>query len=667
MPIRPILPRSTRRRARPALSGAVPAILLAVAGIGLSCSGRSKPPDVVLITIDTVRADRVGAWGDSRGLTPEIDRLARHGTAFSRTTAQVPLTTPSHASILTGTYPTYHGVRKNGGFRLDPAFDTLPEIFRDAGYQTAGFVSSFALNAIYGFDQGFETWDDVEAGRETMHMDAPKDGTPTQSTYPERPGGETVTRALRWLELAPKGRPVFLWVHLYDPHFPYTPVQEYAARFRDDPYRGEIAATDAEIGRLLGGLRAGRSTVIALLSDHGEAFGEKGEWQHGFFLYETTLHVPMLFVAPGRVPPGSIRADLAQSVDLFPTLLGLAGLSWSGPHQGRDLFAAAPSGDPLAYGETLYGKLSYGWSDLRMVRRDDMKYIMSPSPELYDLAQDPGEGTNILLSQPGEGAGLAREIGPILAVKPDLPESAGVVAVSHEEAEALASLGYIGSARVVAGRAGLDDNPGRGVDPRLALPWSNALGHLDSLAMRGAADSALALADQIAAAREAGIPIRLSAGGRLYNWRRYDRALRIFKMLADEAPQDADVFVNLGTCYLSTGQVEPARAALWKAIALNPGNALARLNLARSFANFGEPDSALLHVRDAVRLDPTDPNSRVLLTKILVEKGHVEEAYAAVREALRLAPANAEALELRFKLETTYPELKENPRAAHSG
>src|SRR5262245_39153821 len=362
---------------------------------------------------------------------------------------------------MTGTYPPYHGVRKNGGFALDPSFDTLAEILRGNGYRTGAFLSSFSLNHIFGLDQGFDVYDDVAATKDLI-TEGEVEGT-RRLIYPERRSAETVDRALSWFRSTSR-KPAFLWVHLFDAHTPYAPASPFDTLYSGDPYRGEIAAMDVEIGRLLDAVRSRRPLVVALLADHGEGLWDHGEETHGFFLYEECLRVPLVLAAEGRVPAGAIRADLAQTVDLVPTLLDLAGVRWSGPLQGEDLAASSPPSDSLAYAETLYGKLTYSWSDLRALRSGDWKYIAGPAPELYDLSSDPGETRDLYAADPGRDEDLASRLRPILSMKPDLPESAGTVTMTHEEAEALAALGYVGSARLTADKGSLDEALGIGID-----------------------------------------------------------------------------------------------------------------------------------------------------------------------------------------------------------
>jgi len=630
----------------------------------LSCAGRARHANILLITIDTTRADRIGAYGDHRALTPAIDRLALDGVEFCRATSQVPLTLPSHCSMMTGTYPSYHGVRKNGGFALDPYFDTMAEILRDAGYRTGAFLSAFSLNHIYGLTQGFDVYDDVAAGKEFLTKGDVL-GTP-QMRFPERPAAQTVDSALAWLGGA-GNRPVFLWVHLFDPHDPYEPPAPYTKVFADDPYRGEIAAMDREIERLLEAFAARGEQIVVLLADHGESLGDHGESTHGYLLYEPTLHIPLVMGGAARLGRGVIRADIAETIDLLPTLLALLGVEWSAPLQGRDLMAAGAPAESIGYAESLFGKLSYDWSDLRMVRSGDLKYLHGPSPEIYDLSVDPGEGKSLFGESRSDADRLLGQLREILAMKPDLPETAGQVEIGKEEAEALAALGYIGSANLTGKRVGLDEVYGAGIDPKAGLPCIGLAHKMGAMLSRGQIDSAVTVAQEAGADPNAGTSLRLSIIAYLVKWGRSAVARTLAERLVLDEPASGDARVNLAASCIELGDLPAAREALVGALSLNPASPMAHFNLGRLHFIEGDRDSAIASLRESVRLDPSQVPVLMLLTRILREKGHAEEAYATVREAVRRQPENAEARAIKNELEQEYPELLEIPVPARKG
>src|SRR3954465_1467078 len=353
-------------------------------------SSRSSPPDrpnVLLVTIDTLRADHVGCYGYTNASTPTIDALAKRGVRFETAVAHVPLTGPSHASILTGQIPLGHGFRNNSGFTLSPQVKTAAEDFRQAGYRTAGFVSGFPLDRRFGFSRGFDDYDD--------HL--PKGNDRRRTPYVERFADATTDAALRWLEARTTGSgPWFLWVHYYDPHAPYEPPPDLAARFSPSPYDGEIAFVDRELQRLLSAVSTrgdtGR-TFTLVTADHGESLGEHGEGTHGLFVYDATLHVPWIMAGPG-IPAGRVVPTVARSIDVLPTLLDYAGLRPPAPMDGRSLRPAADGqsmSDAPAYSESLYPELELGWAPLHAMRLGRFKLIDAPRAELYDVLADRGE------------------------------------------------------------------------------------------------------------------------------------------------------------------------------------------------------------------------------------------------------------------------------------
>lgn len=642
-------------------------VILIASLLAVTCgTSGARRPDILLITVDTTRADRVGTYGDHLAHTPVLDALAASGALFPHATCQIPLTAPSHASILTAAYPPYHGVRKNGGFALDPAFDTLPEILHDAGYKCGAFLSSFALNQLYGFAQGFEVFDDIDATREFLVIVEGGGQAAQRMTYPERHSRETIDAALAWLAKAGHG-PVFLWVHVYDPHTPYEPPAPFDRIHAGDPYRGEMAAMDQQLGRLLDAFAARGPTIVALTGDHGEAFGEKGEHTHGFLIYESTMHVPLMVAYPGRVAGGAVRDDLAQTIDLMPTILALADVPWGGPMQGRDLTSQEPARDVVSYMESLYGKIEYRWSDLRAIRSGDWKLIRGHHDELYDLGRDPGENADRALDEPAIVERLQARLPAVLADKPDLPDTAGVVEVSPEEAEALAALGYIGSARVVKNRAGLDEQLGIGRDPREGVPWASQAGRIDSLMQKGLRDSALALAEKIGAAEEGGPVVRLAAGGMLFNLGHYDTALRIFEAVQREAPDYADVYVNIGATKIALLRFAEAREPLDRALSIDPDSPLGNFNLGRLLVQEGKLDSAIAPLRKTIEADSRQVPALLLLSRIYLQKGYAEDSYKTVVDVLEIQPNNADAREIKMHLERQYPELVESTRHDKAG
>jgi len=417
------------------------AALATIAALVLAGCGRQKLAErIVLITLDTTRADHLGCYGYGKGETPNLDRLAGESTLFEHALSPVAVTLPAHSSIFTGLYPAQHGVHCNGTFRLDSSQRTMAEILKEAGFATFAVPSSFAVARRFGLAQGFDEFLDpfVEEGTKKLPLDT------------ERKAEEVASLGIEWLGRQ-AGRKVFVWLHFYDPHWRYQPPFPFSVRFRDRPYDGEIAYTDQEIGRVLEALRSdpdawGR-TLLIVVGDHGEGLYEHGESSHGVLAYQSTLHVPLLIKPPG----GRHRARFAErvsQVDLLPTVLeyaglpslqGLSGIGLRPAMEGKALPARA------LYFEALSGALNYGWSSLEGIVRGNFKLIDGVDPELYDLAADPDETHNLLPSDQARADELRQELNEALAAfGAGKKEADGGQLLDAEAIERLASLGYVG-------------------------------------------------------------------------------------------------------------------------------------------------------------------------------------------------------------------------------
>lgn len=438
------------------------------------------PRNLLLITVDTLRADALGFAGNTEVSTPALDRLAEAGRVFTDTHAQNVVTLPSHTNILTGLYPYQHGVRNNGGFKLGPDVPTLATILHKAGFATAAVVGSFALDSRYGLGRGFDLYDDEFGG-------APEGQGEHLFTYAERPGSEVVARGTRWWN-EHRGQRRFLWLHLFDPHAPYQPPAPFAAEYSKQPYLGEVAAVDSYLAPLLDAFLSGREapTLIVFTADHGEALGEHGELTHSFFAYEPTLKVPLVLWGPGVTPGRDDR--VAQHVDILPTALGALGVAAPSGLPGRSLLGPA---DPsrVVYFESLSPNLEFGAAPLRGVIRGHMKLIELPIPELYDLASDPGETRNLFRDRPRE----AHELAAALPRESVWPPEAGKIA--PDEAAELQSLGYLGSSAPRKAAYGPED------DPKNLIGLDRKLNSMVQLYTAGRYDEAVRLGREIVAAR----------------------------------------------------------------------------------------------------------------------------------------------------------------------
>ena len=434
---------------------AVPWIVaLAATGACLSCrsTGRSVTrPNILLVTIDTLRADHVGAYGFRAAKTPAIDALAARGVLFEHAFTSVPATLAAHATILTGRLPPHHGVRGNSFYKLPDTVPTLATALAGHGYRTGAVIGAAVLNHQFGLNRGFSSYDDQT------------DSARADVLIAERSAAAVVTNAISWLSEGSPRAPFFLWVHLFDPHDPYVPPEPFKTQFSESPYDGEIAYVDSQLGRLLDALAARGGldrTLVVVTSDHGESLGEHREATHGIFLYDATLHVPLIVAGPGVARGERRNEGPVGLVDLLPTVLGRAAVPVPANLDGRDLFDARSGTREFIYAETFLTSDFYNWSELRAVRSSTTKFVQAPQPEIYDLTNDPRETINLAAGRPQEVARLAQATAAIGRATQE--RSATQVVVDEDLAGRLRSLGYVAG----TGRTG-DQTPTSGrPDPK---------------------------------------------------------------------------------------------------------------------------------------------------------------------------------------------------------
>jgi choline-sulfatase len=630
-------------------------VCAAAAAAAYFLAGPRPRPNVLLVTIDTLRADRLGCYGYRSGDTPVLDALAARGVRFPIAVAHAPLTAPSHASILTGLLPLGHGVRDNGTFVLPPSPTTVAEVFRGAGYRTAAFVSGFPLDHRFGFARGFETYDDRLL----------RGGDTRRASYVERSATATTNEAVAWVRATPA--PWFAWVHYFDPHSPYEPPPDLAARFAASPYDGEVASVDRELGRLLAAAEAGPArTLVLVTSDHGESLGEHGEATHGVFVYDSTLRVPWIMAGP-RIPRGRAPSVVARGIDVAPTLLDYAGLRAPGAMQGRSLRPAADGRemeDAPAYAESLFCQLNLGWAPLHAWRTARWKLIDAPRPELYDLATDPAEARDVSSARREEADTLRSGLRRALETHP--PEASTVP--SDEARERLRALGYVGGTAPTR-PTGRDPKDGIALVERLERGLAEARARpavaIEELTAFLAEDPDAPLArryraiayqyaqrydDSVADIRalETRGPLSLDdltvLAESLRLAGRHGEALAALDRAAAADPRAPEPALLRGRTLRAMGRSDAAGVAFRQALALDPGNAEARRGLGELALERGAADEAASLLEANVAGDPTDAAALVKLGVARMRGGRVDEALALFERAVALEPDNPEAL-----------------------
>ena len=598
---------------------------------------RHWPDNVLLITLDTTRADRLGCYGYAGAETPALDNLARGGVRFSRAYTHVPLTLCSHATMMTGLLPPEHGLRDNGWGSLDPSIPTLAESFRSRGYRTAAFLASFSLDKRFGLNRGFDMYDDrmepAVRGGELLTM--------------ETPGNVVCDRALAWLEKNGRKR-FFCWVHFYDPHLPYAPPASYRAPHKD-PYDGEVAFMDAQIKRLVDFLDkaglAGRTLIVAC-GDHGEALaGEHGEVGHGQFVYDATLRVPLLLYGPGVVPAGKTDDRVAGIEDIAPTLEHLLGWGRSEALRGHDLLREASS-ECVCYGESLSAYLTFGWSPLYSLTTRRWKYIECPDPELYDLAADPGETRNLARAEPSVASGMAGRLERLRqGLKATQP---GAVPLDPAALRTLRSLGYL------AGNPSPAPTDGKTLkDPKAMGDVYRACHETVALVNEGRYREAVDTLGPLAARSPESVQIHQILAQCYSRLKVYDAAARSIEAALSLTPRNRMLMVDLAVARMQQGDPTNAVDVLRRGLTMpqgplepTTGKGVSRVavemhaDLANALCQLGRTDEAERHGVLALNNDPENLDAHTTLGTICSERGRYDKAVRHYQAVLSREPAN---------------------------
>jgi arylsulfatase A-like enzyme/cytochrome c-type biogenesis protein CcmH/NrfG len=598
-------------------------------------SARQDPPiNILLITLDTTRADHLGCYGYQNALTPAMDSVAREGVLFERAYATAPLTLPSHASLFTGLYPPEHGVRTNGRGKFVAPDPLLSDVLSEADYKTGAFIASFVLDARFGLKRGFQVYDDDI--KDTSHHD--------DLLHRERNGAAVVNSALAWLE-RPRSQPFYCWVHLYDPHFPYqTHSEAFGERFQDRPYDAEIAYVDRQIGKLLSFLKKSgldSNTLVVIVGDHGEGMGEHVEQTHGYTLYNSTQHVPLIIKCPGRSVPGHRHPDPVSLVDVFPTICDLMEQQSPQGISGRSLVAAM-KGNPVApvncYSATDDPFLQQGWSPQRSLTTKHWKYIRTTKPELYDLRSDPNERQNLAANAPDKLKELERVLSE-LEEGMSAQESENVQ-LSERERRTLQSLGYLGHAE--PGQTAINQD-GPLVDVKDMLQHDADARVAFDMMHSGQVDEAVDRLKEIVSHASGHASSRVFLGEALEMKGDLPGAIDSFEQALQIKPDHIDALIRLGAAWGESGDLKKAIGYFDEAVQINPESVQARLGLGRALFYQGQFGEAAGNLEFAMKMDPELPGVRLVLSEALRQSGRRKEAIPYLHEELRRDPGSVPA------------------------
>ncbi|HKU26758.1 MAG TPA: sulfatase-like hydrolase/transferase [Candidatus Sulfotelmatobacter sp.] len=614
-------------------------LLFCLVLFGLPISLWAEAPNIVFITVDTTRADRMGFLGNTHGLTPNLDVIARQGVVFERAYSQAPLTPVSHATIFTGTYPQFHTVT-DFGHPLPTLLPYLPDILQKAGYKTAAFIGSLILDPrasmAPGFDRGFSLF---EAGFRAK-------ADPDEDRYKtvERRAGDVVGHALSWLRTNPRA-PFFVWVHLYDPHAPYDPPAPYDKRFKD-PYDGEIAYADASLGKLFTYLREKglyEHTLIVMMSDHGESLGAHGESMHGIFLYDETIHVPLIMKLPGELLKGRRVNARVRLVDVAPTLLSMLSLPLPPTFQGESLLplmkgdAKSPADLP-AYAETDYPHRAFGWSALRSLRSGKYLFVRAPKRELYDESHDKDAAHNLAESSPAVTSTLLAQIDELHDKTAILADKEGAQPqLTADQADNLSALGYVASTG-----AGQSADVLQGADPKDKVAISNILQKGMMAVEDGRFDDAVPLLKQVLADSPLVTAAQLQLGIALAKTKRYDEAIGALRKSLEQLPDSVQAQYELGLALFETGSWRDAVPYFESVAKKRPKWADAQFSLAAVYARTQRVPEAVDILHNVVESNPQHFRANLLLGRILTLQHHPSDALPYLKQAVSSEPQNFE-------------------------
>ncbi len=610
-----------------------------------AASPSDDPPNVVLITIDTVRPDHLGCYGYRSIETPHLDAIAEAGVRFTNAYTPVPITLPAHSVMLTGTYPMRTGMHDFSGNRLNASQPTLATLLHARGYTTGAVLGSAVLDSRFGLNRGFDFYyDHFDFSRlDEKNIDAMM-----------RPGNEVIDRALGWLG-GSRRKPFLLWVHLYDAHHPYNPPPPYLQKYRTHPYDGGIAFVDAQVGRLVTYLKAKGifdRTLIVVAGDHGEGLGEHGEKTHGFFIYESTLHVPLIFKLPaGSGQQKPVVDDSANLADLLPTVLEIVGASRPKEAQGRSLvpyMAGKPNTAPAEnYAETYLPRIHFNWSELRGVRYRQYHFIDAPRPELYDLSADPHELKNLYSTQRAVANELRKRLGQLITrfTPASGEKTAETTGLDPALMERLKSLGYV----AVAGGGDEVLSDRRLADPKDRVQVYELVSDALADSQRGNYADSIQKLHRAELAEKDSLPVHYLLALNYYRQSDFQTAINEFQIVLKLSPEYTLANYYLGLSYTRTGEWDKAIASFRRTLELDATNFSAAYNLGAAYLKKGNVEDAEGAFRQSVKINPGYAQAHEALGELLLYTGKLDEAIAALRTALEIAPGYTKSREVLVK------------------
>lgn len=619
-------------------------VFLTVASPALLCVGLlaevEPAPNVVVITIDTLRADHLGCYGDKLIHTPNIDALASEAVRFERAYTPVPVTLPAHTVIFTGTYPTRSGMHDFSGNKLSPSQLTLASVLKQHGYTTGAVIASAVLDSRFGLNQGFDFYYD--------HFDFSRlDESNIEEM--ERPGNVVADVALDWLSKNHRNK-FFLWMHLYDPHYPYRPPAPFNQQYNDRPYDGEIAFADAQVGRLITFLKTNglyRNTLIVLTGDHGESLGEHGEKTHGFFIYNATLHVPVIIRLPGASSP-KVVSEMVSLADLMPTVLQVLKFDVPSQVQGvnlQPLMAAKKAAEFESrnlYAETFLPRLHFNWSELRAVETAKYQFIDAPNPELYDLSKDPGERRNLYPERKAVAEELRARLATLISqysAGQELAEKTGLDPALMERLKSLGYAGFSGGGNpTIADRTITDRSL---PDPKDRIQIYELISDAIAESQHGQYQDSSEKLNAALKSEPDSVPVHYLLGLDYYRMHQFPRAVEELQHVLQLSPDYSLAVFNLGLAYARTGDLERAIQTLKHALELDGTNFSAAYNLGAAYAQKQMAPEAVTAFRQTIAIAPQYAPGHRALGELLLYQGQVDESLAELRRAADLDPQDA--------------------------